>query len=132
MFRCLALLATLAPLALWGAAAPSAVSAAIRVDQVGYLSDAEKLAMVVGDGGTGAFSVVRIDAGEQPVLHGTLARAIDDPDSGDRVRVADFSGIDREGTYVLDVDGVGRSWPFAIGRRVYQRAYYLAARSFYG
>jgi endoglucanase len=32
----------------------------------------------------------------------------------------------------LDVHGVGRSWPFRIAVDVYQRAYYLTARSFYG
>ncbi len=36
----------------------------IRVDQVGYASSAPKLAMVVNDGATGAFSVVRASDGD--------------------------------------------------------------------
>ncbi len=48
------------------------------------------------------------------------------------MRVADFSGLTADGTYYLDVAGVGRSYPFIVGRDVYHRAYYLAARSYYG
>src|SRR5206468_5990679 len=66
------------------------------------------------------------------VLRGALGAAIVDADSGDRVRAADFSSLTAPGIYVLDVEGVGRSWPFTIGADVYRRAYYLAARSYYG
>ena len=103
----------------------------IRVDQVGYASSAPKLAMVVNDSATGAFSVVRASDGTS-VSTGTLGPPKRDADSGDLVRVADFSGLTADGTYYLDVAGVGRSYPFIVGRDVYHRAYYLAARSYYG
>jgi endoglucanase len=66
------------------------------------------------------------------VLTGTLGPAKRDADTGDLVRPADFSSLDAAGTYWLDIAGVGRSFPFAIGRDVYHRAYYLATRSYYG
>ena len=103
----------------------------IRVDQVGYTSSAPKLAMVVNVSATGAFSVVRASDGTS-VSTGTLGPPKRDADSGDLVRVADFSGLTADGTYYLDVAGVGRSYPFIVGRDVYHRAYYLAARSYYG
>ena len=103
----------------------------IRVDQVGYTSSAPKLAMVVNVGATAAFSVVRASDGTS-VSTGTLGPPKRDADSGDLVRVADFSGLTADGTYYLDVAGVGRSYPFIVGRDVYHRAYYLAARSYYG
>ena len=103
----------------------------IRVDQVGYTSSAPKLAMVVNVGATGAFSVVRASDGTS-VSTGTLGPPKRDADSGDLVRVADFSGLTADGTYYLDVAGVGRSYPFIVGRDVYRRSYYLAARSYYG
>jgi len=103
----------------------------IRVDQVGYTSSAPKVAMVVNVGATGAFSVVRASDGTS-VSTGTLGPPKRDADSGDLVRVADFSGLTADGTYYLDVAGVGRSYPFIVGRDVYHRAYYLAARSYYG
>ncbi len=38
----------------------------------------------------------------------------------------------REGTYYLEVPGVGRSWNFLIGPNVFERTYYMAMRGFYG
>ena len=104
---------------------------AIRVDQVGYLSKAPKLAMVVSDKATGPFTVALADTG-RVVFHGTLGAPVEDVDSGDRVRPADFSSLTAPGTYIVDVDGVGKSWPFAVGPDVYGRTYYLAARAYYG
>src|ERR1035438_8501325 len=54
-----------------------------------------------------------------------------DPDSGDRVQVADFTALTTPGKYYLDIPGVGRSWEFAIGPDIYARAWYLAMRSYY-
>ncbi len=103
---------------------------AIKVDQVGYLPDAPKVAFVVSSDASGPFAVV--DADGKAVLRGTLDGAVDDPDSGDRVRAADFSSVRKPGVYTIVVDGVGRSWPFRIESHVYRRAYYLAMRSYYG
>src|SRR3954447_14722066 len=103
----------------------------IRVDQVGYLASAPKLAMVVSEAATGAFSVVRA-TDSASVLTGALGPAKRDADSGDLVRLADFSSLTADGTYYLDVAGVGRSYPFRVARDIYRRAYYLAARSYYG
>ena len=52
--------------------------------------------------------------------------------SGDAVQAADFSSLKAAGNYYLEIDGVGRSWPFAIGPDVYDRAFYLTMRGFYG
>jgi endoglucanase len=108
----------------------SAASAAIKVDQVGYLADAAKTAFVVSQQGVTKFTVRRADGGVE--FTGTAGAQIADLDSGDRVQALDFSGVRREGTYYLDVPGAGRSWPFAIGNDIYRRAYYLTLRSFYG
>lgn len=113
--------------ALW-AAAPST---AIKVNQAGYPSRAPKLALVVSAQAEGSFTLRRAD-GDAAIFQGRLAPPVEDADSGDAVRAADFSSFTREGEYYLDVDGVGRSWPFVISRSPYRRAYYLALRSFYG
>jgi endoglucanase len=104
---------------------------AIQLDQVGYPSAAPKVAMVVSTAASGAFSVVRA-TDNASVLTGTLGAAIRDADSGDLLRPADFSSLTADGTYWLDVAGLGRSYPFTVGSDPYHRAYYLAARSFYG
>ena len=105
-------------------------SRAIKVDQVGYLPDAPKVAFVVSADASGPFAVV--DAEGKAVLRGRLGAAVDDPDSGDRVRAADFSSVRKPGVYTIVVDGAGRSWPFRIDSQVYRRTYYLAMRSYYG
>ena len=104
---------------------------ATHLDQVGYPAAAPKVAMVVSPSATGAFSVVRA-SDSTSVFTGTLGPAKRDADTGDLVRVADFSTVNADGVYWIDVAGVGRSFPFAVGPDVYHRAYYLATRSYYG
>jgi len=103
----------------------------IRLDQVGYLPGMPKLAMVVAKATASDFSVRRASDGAV-VFPGRLTAPLEDPDSGDRVQVADFTKFTRTGKYYIDVPGVGRSWEFSIDPNVYSRAYYLAMRSYYG
>jgi endoglucanase len=103
----------------------------IKVDQAGYLPGAPKIALVASTAPATRFAVRR--AGDGSVaFEGALGAPVDDADSGDRLRAADFSRLADPGRYWLDVPGVGRSWEFAIEGDVYSRAYYLALRSFYG
>jgi endoglucanase len=112
------------------AGAPAEV-AAIKIDQVGYLPHEAKLAMVSGTGGGDAFSVRR-GAGGAVALRGRLGPPLADADSGDVVRVADFSALAETGEFVVEVEGLGASPAFRVARDVFSRAFYLAARSFYG
>jgi endoglucanase len=113
-------------------AAVSAVTP-VRVSQVGYPTHAPKLAIVVVDGAAEApgFVVRRVPDGAR-VLEGRLGAAAADADSGDVVRMADFSALEAPGTYYLAVKGAGRSVDFPIGGDVFDRALYLSMRSFYG
>lgn len=104
-------------------------SVQIKVDQVGYLPDVAKLAVVTGAGTT--FEVKRA-SDNVVVFKGTLGAASQDEDTGDSVQIADFTKLREAGTYYLDVPGVGRSWTFAIKRDVFSHTYYLAMRAFYG
>lgn len=101
----------------------------IKLDQVGYLPGAPKLAVVTATAKT--FAVKRA-SDNATVFKGTLGAATLDADTGDSVQLADFTTLRLPGTYYLDVPGVGRSWTFSIRRDVFSRAYYLAMRAFYG
>lgn len=103
----------------------------IKVDQVGYLPAAPKIAFVAGKTTLADFTV-RVSGNDAVVLRGKLAAPAEDPDSGDRVQLADFSSLTKPGGYYLDVPGLGRSWNFAIAPDVYARTFYLAMRSYYG
>ncbi len=106
-------------------------TADIKVDQVGYLPTAPKVAMVTTSRAAGTFVVRRSGDGEV-ALRGKLSGPAADANSGDRVQTADFSSLKKEGRFFLEVPGVGVSWPFAIAPDAYSRAFYLAMRSFYG
>jgi endoglucanase len=113
------------------AAAAEPPTSAIRLDQVGYPTAAAKVAAVVGPGGAARFTVHRVGNGRR-VFAGKLSAPIADDDSGDLVRLADFSALKARGRYELRVAGVGRSWPFEIAPTPYRAALRLTARSYYG
>jgi endoglucanase len=103
----------------------------IKVDQVGYLADAPKLAIVAAATPAQTF-VVRRGGDNATLFRGPLSAPVEDADSGDRVQIADFSKLTAPGVYFLEVPGVGQSWNFTISPQVYARAFYLAMRSYYG
>jgi endoglucanase len=103
----------------------------IKVDQVGYLPDAPKVALVVSKAAGDTFAVRRV-RDRQVVLRGTLSAPVAEANSGDSVRAADFSTLTETGEFFVDAGAAGVSWPFAIARDAYARAFYLAMRSFYG
>lgn len=110
---------------------PAAPTTAIKVDQVGYPRGSRKLAVVVSSAPADAFSVRRA-ADSSLAFKGRLSPEVFDADSGDRVRLADFTRLDEGGAFYVEVEGVGRSWEFRVGEDVYARAFYLSMRSFYG
>jgi endoglucanase len=112
----------------WCSAADNATTN-IKVDQVGYPSDALKIALVSARGET---FVLKKAADNVVVFKGKLSPPSSDANSGDQVQAADFSSFRQPGSYHIEVPGVGRSWTFAIGPNVFSRAYYLTLRAFYG
>lgn len=102
---------------------------AIKVDQVGYPLDGPKVALVSAPAQT---FEVRRSADGQVVFQGKLTAPALDANSGDTVQAADFSRLHKAGSFYLEVPGVGRSWNFTVGKRVFERAYYMAMRGFYG
>jgi endoglucanase len=102
---------------------------AIRVDQVGYPLAATKVAFTDAKG---ARFELRRSSDHKVVFKGKLEAAQTDANSGDQLRAADFSRFRKAGTYYVSVPGLGRSWNFAIGSNIFDRAYYLAMRGFYG
>ena len=103
----------------------------MKLDQVGYLPARPKLAIVTAAQATGAFSVRR-SADDTEALRGTLSPPVSDPDTGETVRIADFSVLREAGSYYIDVGGVGASHEFDVSPTVYSRLFYLAMRAFYG
>lgn len=102
---------------------------AIKVDQVGYLPGSPKIALVSTPAKT--FEIRRSIDGKM-AFRGVLGPVVTDPLSGDAVQAADFSQLRRAGNYYIEIPGVGRSWSFSVGRKIFDRTWYLAMRGFYG
>ncbi|WP_116303504.1 glycoside hydrolase family 9 protein [Alkalilimnicola ehrlichii] len=101
----------------------------VKVNQVGYLPNAPKMGVVVVSEPATDFEVLSQEGGEV-VYNGTLSAPMDDVSSGDTVQQADFSQLRRTGTFVLQVDGVGQSYPFRISPDVYHSAFIDTLRSY--
>ncbi|HEX3747460.1 MAG TPA: glycoside hydrolase family 9 protein [Bryobacteraceae bacterium] len=103
----------------------------IKVDQVGYLPNASKIALVVSKNPATEFTVNQSRDGKV-VFRGNLSASRDDYDSGDRVQAADFTRLAKTGQFYVDVPGVGRSWDFDVTPEVYDKTWRTAMRSYYG
>jgi len=119
-------------------AVPKATTA-IKVDQVGYPVDGPKVALIsfaaggpVAGGSPAQAFELRQTSNDAVVWKGKASASVSDGDTGDQVQAADFSSFHKAGSYYVAVPGVGRSWNFTLGKNVFERAYYLAMRGFYG
>ncbi|WP_181307508.1 glycoside hydrolase family 9 protein [Rufibacter sp. XAAS-G3-1] len=103
---------------------------AIRLNQVGFYPNAAKIAVVVGENKASKFYLKTAD-GSKTVFTGNLSDVKPAELSGKPTRVADFSGYKANGTYVLEVPGVGSSYPFEIKPQVHQDVAAAAIKGFY-
>ena len=120
------LLVLLTPIRLYG---QSAESQAIRLNQLGFYPNAPKVAIVLTDS-EGPFQVTTPD-GKKVLFSGTLSEARKNSISGKTTRTADFSAFKTTGAYVVNVPGLGRSYPFKIEQNVHRALAAGALKGFY-
>ena len=101
----------------------------IRVNQIGYLPSAEKLAVVVSSSST-EFKVFREDKTRE-VFSGSLTAAKSWSQSGEMVRIADFSELKYSGKFVLYVSDKGYSHPFEIKEGNFTAVTKASIKAFY-
>ena len=102
----------------------------IRLNQIGFYPNAEKLAVVVGEIEGGKFYLKTPD-GAKTVYTGELSAVKPAEFSKRPTRIANFSDFSQKGTFVLDIPGVGQSYPFEIKERVHQGVAAASAKGFY-
>ncbi len=106
-----------------------AQTGAIRINQLGYYPDANKIAVVVFTNAT-TFEVINtLDSTVE--LSGNLSAKIYWKDSGDTIKRADFSALTKEGTYKIRIPAFGESHPFVISKTVLRKAAYASLKSYY-
>jgi endoglucanase len=101
----------------------------VQVNQVGYLPGREKLAYVMGVDEPCGFTVTNVD-GQVAVTGRSLAPLSYELAGGKLARI-DLSALDAAGTYTLNVDGVGTSFPFAVGGDAYDDLFRETMKSYY-
>ena len=117
------------PLLFLAAGTAAAQSSTIKLNQVGFLPQAHKLA-VVPQGASGTrFEVVGADG--KTVFEGALGAPGRWEPSGETVRVADFSALAQPGTYRVKVAGLALSDPFAIKPDAYRALGDAALKAYY-
>ena len=116
------------PLLFLVAGSAAAQTATIKVNQVGFLPQSHKLAVVPQASGT-RFEVVGADG--KAVITGELGAPQRWEPSGETVRVADFSALSAPGTYRLKVGGLPLSDPFRVGPGEYRALTDAAIKAFY-
>ncbi len=90
----------------------------IRLNQIGYYPDGEKVAIVVDTLGGKYFYLLTNDATKDTVYKGKLSKATQWEYSEEYVRKADFSDFRDKGNYILYMPKVGYSHPFSINGNV--------------
>lgn len=106
------------------------VKTAIVVNQVGYLPQWQKTALLINNyNPTAQIQLINADT-KKLVATLPLMPEIEDQETGDRISEIDFSSITESGKYYLKQDKL-KSVPFAIGNDIYQQPLVKLLRSYY-
>ena len=101
----------------------------IRLNQIGFYQYGPKMAAVISSKAW-RFSIKSIDL-STTYYTGDLKPPQFWPAADDTAEIADFSDFNQKGTYVLDVTGVGTSYPFSIDASVHENLVKGLIRAFY-
>jgi endoglucanase len=105
-----------------------AMDSDIRLNSLGFLPGAQKKATIIAE--CSNFSVKQA-SDDAVVYSGAVVGPLHQDDVSQDVWIADFSHVKEKGKFYLDVPGVGRSFDFEIGDKVYDFAFYTTMRAFY-
>ena len=107
----------------------SSQTGAIRINQLGYYPDANKIAIVAF---TNASTFEVVNTADSIVEYtGTISPQEYWYDAGDSVSKCDFSELTKSGTFKVRIPGFGESYPFEISNTVLRKAAYASLRSYY-
>jgi endoglucanase len=107
------------------------VSDRIRLNQIGFYAQSQKVAVVVDTSKQPNFYLITDDVKNDTVYQGEMSAANVWEYSEETVRLADFSTFKEKGIYRLFVPSVGISFPFQIGKEVYADVAKATIKAFY-
>jgi endoglucanase len=106
-----------------------AAQAMIKVNQIGFLPESSKLALVP-EGSATQFKVIQAGT-DIEIFSGELSAAARWEPANESVKLADFSSVKAPGDYRIRVEGFPDSHPFTIADDVYQPLLAASIKAFY-
>jgi endoglucanase len=100
----------------------------IRLNQIGFYPETPKIAIVLADKEVG-FSLQTAD--KHVVFKGKLRKSNAPDFAGNYTFIADFSDYKKPGNYILNISGMGDSYPFAISGSVHKKIAEASIKAFY-
>ncbi len=101
---------------------------AIRLNSLGYLPQQEKEATITADVNT---FVVKDAETNETLFSGKTSGPFYQEDTGQEVVMADFSALQRPGSYYLELSNGSRSAIFPVGETIYRDPFRTTMRGFY-
>ena len=103
--------------------------AAIDLDQIGFIPQGPKIAVVTGTTTTGIFYI--LSTNQDTVFTGHLGPLMSSTNSSLQTRLADFSALQKTGTYTLAVPGRPPSYSFRIDQHIFSALTAAALKGYY-
>lgn len=102
----------------------------IKLNQIGFYPNASKIAAVTGDVQSSIFYITSTNF-RDTFLRGTLGDPRQSLYSKTATRLADFSALKRQGSYVVLLPGLGHSYVFQINDNVHRDVAIASMKSYY-
>ncbi|MDB5250173.1 MAG: cellulase [Segetibacter sp.] len=102
----------------------------IKLNQLGFYTNAPKIAIVTGTTSAAAFYITTTNI-RDTLYRGTLSEEMQSKNSSTKTRVADFSEFRKKGSFVVSVPGMGHSYVFKIGDKVNLDAAVAGIKGYY-
>ena len=106
------------------------VSDRIKINQLGYYTNAPKLAVVTGTTDATTFFVTSTNL-RDTLYRGTLGSEMQSKNSSTKTKLADFSSLHTDGTFVLFIPGIGHSYVFDVRGHVNHTAAVAGIKGYY-
>ncbi|MDB5024528.1 MAG: cellulase [Mucilaginibacter sp.] len=100
----------------------------IRLNQIGFYPGAPKIAIVPA-AKRGSFFLQTTE--RKTVFKGILKKSMKPDFAGNYTWIADFSAYHKSGKYILNIPGIGNSYPFSISRSVHRKIADASVKAYY-
>lgn len=106
------------------------VNEAIRLNQVGFYPNQQKIAILLDHEDLHEFLILDSQSNEA-VFQGTIGDKSFVNLAGESTRIIDFTEFEKEGEFILSINGLGTSYPFEVKSDIYEELANASIKAFY-